>query len=151
VTVVTGVYNTMPCLTGTLPSLVAQSIALDQLEVVAVDGSTDGSTDPARPPGVRPGPAVTMANTNLYRRELLDPTRARLLGGLRTGRGSGAAGARVTVWDPMCCAAGLDARGRRAAGRDRRVSPAGGSLAGSSSTDIPDDLPDKRAAGPLAP
>jgi glycosyltransferase involved in cell wall biosynthesis len=44
VTVVTAVYNTMPYLTRTLASLVAQSIGLDRLEVVAVDdGSTDGS------------------------------------------------------------------------------------------------------------
>ncbi|GAA2984184.1 glycosyltransferase family 2 protein [Streptomyces fulvorobeus] len=42
VSVVVAVYNTMPYLTECLNSLVAQSIGLDRLEVVAVD---DGSTD----------------------------------------------------------------------------------------------------------
>ncbi|WP_182525552.1 glycosyltransferase family 2 protein [Nocardioides dongkuii] len=44
VTVVVPVYNTMPYLTRTLDSLVAQSIGPDRMHVVAVDdGSTDGS------------------------------------------------------------------------------------------------------------
>ncbi len=44
VTVIVAVYNTMPYLTECLDSLVAQSIGLDRLEVIAVDdGSTDGS------------------------------------------------------------------------------------------------------------
>ncbi|MFE2976740.1 glycosyltransferase family 2 protein [Streptomyces sp. NPDC059258] len=44
VTVIVAVYNTMPYLTECLNSLVAQSIGLDRLEVIAVDdGSTDGS------------------------------------------------------------------------------------------------------------
>ena len=44
VTVVLPVYNTMPYLTACLRSLVAQTIGLDRMEVVAVDdGSTDGS------------------------------------------------------------------------------------------------------------
>ncbi|MFF8956021.1 glycosyltransferase family 2 protein [Streptomyces sp. NPDC014894] len=43
VTVVIAVYNTMPYLTECLDSLVAQSIGLDRLQIVAVDdGSTDG-------------------------------------------------------------------------------------------------------------
>ncbi|MDO9380926.1 MAG: glycosyltransferase [Nocardioidaceae bacterium] len=44
VSVVVPVYNTMPYLRECLDSLVAQTIGLDRLEVVAVDdGSTDGS------------------------------------------------------------------------------------------------------------
>ncbi|TDC40243.1 glycosyltransferase [Micromonospora sp. 15K316] len=44
VSVIVAVYNTMPYLTTCLDSLVAQTIGLDRLEVVAVDdGSTDGS------------------------------------------------------------------------------------------------------------
>ncbi|MFB8141310.1 glycosyltransferase family 2 protein [Streptomyces parvus] len=44
VTVIVAVYNTMPYLTECLNSLMAQSIGLDRLEVIAVDdGSTDGS------------------------------------------------------------------------------------------------------------
>ncbi len=43
VTVIVAVYNTMPYLTRCLTSLVAQTIGLDRLEVIAVDdGSTDG-------------------------------------------------------------------------------------------------------------
>jgi hypothetical protein len=44
VSVIVPVYNTMPYLTRTLDSLLAQSIGRDRLEVIAVDdGSTDGS------------------------------------------------------------------------------------------------------------
>jgi glycosyltransferase involved in cell wall biosynthesis len=44
VTVIVPVYDTMPYLTECLESLVAQSIGLDRMQIVAVDdGSTDGS------------------------------------------------------------------------------------------------------------
>ena len=44
VSVIVPVYNTMPYLTRTLDSLLAQSIGRDRLQVIAVDdGSTDGS------------------------------------------------------------------------------------------------------------
>ena len=44
VSVVVPVYNTMPYLTECLDSLVAQTIGLDRMQIVAVDdGSTDGS------------------------------------------------------------------------------------------------------------
>jgi hypothetical protein len=46
VSVIIPVYNTMPYLNVCLESLIAQSIGLDRIEIVAVDdGSTDGSGD----------------------------------------------------------------------------------------------------------
>lgn len=46
VSIVTGVYNTMPYLTKTLSSAVDQTIGHDRMEIVVIDdGSTDGSAE----------------------------------------------------------------------------------------------------------